>query len=326
MKRLCIIPLIIILTACVTSPTPATPTPKIETATVVPATETLIPTDTPIPTNTVEPTPTRDPSIPEEYIKDSSGNYTKTENGVTITWDSERKAGYSLMFDDFLFDERPAVEGILPDTLGLKVFIDAGITNWNKLTVTHPENMSPTPSDGSGPKQPMNGSGLVMNFIWDLMIWNGMIKDVPEFSTDQWYKLGGYTRHYNTLEGPQTLILKDGYVTTVYIRADYETLKADKENNKFSEVIGSTNLRSPSMRYMVKISSDTEGNTIVEMAPNIIDALRWSDDRIIEMYLFGFSSALASPDDPVIPRAAGFSSDVAMNNKKYPFFIIARQK
>jgi hypothetical protein len=325
MNRRSLLPiLIVILTSCVSSPSPSISTAKIETATAIPSTRT--PTNTPIPTNTVEPTPTRDPSIPEGYEKDASGNYTKTENGLTITWDRERNAGYSLLFDNFLMDKRPALEGTLPDTLELKVFIDVNITNWEKLTVTHPENMDPTSIDGSGPQSPFDGNQLLQNLIWEKMVKNGMIKDVPSFSSEQWYKLGGYTRHYNTEEGHQTLILKDGYVTTVYIRADYEALKADQENNKFSEVVGSTNLGSPSIRYMAKISSDTDGNTIVGTAPSIIDALQWSDNRIIEMFLFGFSSALASPDDPVHPRAAGLSSDVALNKKEYPFFMITRQK
>ena len=77
---------------------------------------------------------------------------------------------------------------------------------------------------------------------------------------------------------------------------------------------------------MVKISSDADGNTFVEIAPNIIDALQWSDNRIIEMYLLGFSNALSNPNDPVIPKAAGFSSDVAYNNKAYPYFVFTRQE
>ncbi len=329
MKRLCIIPLIVILTACVTSPTPATPTPKIETATVVPATETPIPTDTPIPTNTVEPTPTRDPSIPAEYIKDSSGNYTKTENGVTITWDSERKAGYSLMFDDFLMDHRPAIEGILPDTLGLKVFIDIAIVNWNTLTVTHKENMDPSPADKPtlSSDSSVRGSVIVENFLHDKMVWRGLIENDGDFDYDKWYKsTDGYTVHYNTLEGPQTLILKDGYATTVYIRADYEALKANQENNNFTEATSSSMLPSPLIKYMIKISSDKNGNTIVEMAPNITDALKWSDIRIIEMYLYGFANALSNQDDPLIPRPMSFSDEVAYNNKAYPYFIFTRQK
>lgn len=321
MKCLFLLPLLIIfLTGCAGSPTSAITASKIETSTALPATK------TPIPTNTIEPTPTKDPGIPEGYIKDSTENYTIVIDGITVIWDTDRNSGYSLMFDNFLIDERPAIEGRLPDTLGLKVFIDTAIVNWNKVTVTHPENMNPTAMDGSGPKQPMNGSGLVYNFIGDLMVRNGMIKDKLGFSTDQWYELGGYTRYYNTLEGPQTLILKDGYTTIVHIRADYEALNADMANNKFSDVVGSTNLGSPSIRYMVKISSDADGNTFVEIAPNIIDALQWSDNRIIEMYLLGFSNALSNPNDPVIPKAAGFSSDVAYNNKAYPYFVFTREE
>ncbi len=320
MKRLSLFPLLIIfLTGCASSPTPATIAPKIETSTALPATK------TPIPTNTIEPTSTKDPSIPEGYIKDSTGNYTIVIDGITVMWDTERNSGYSLMFDNFLIDERPAIEGILPDTLGLKVFIDTAIVNWNKLTVTHPENMDPTAMDGSGPKQPMNGSGLVYNFIGDKMVWNGMIKDRLDFSTDKWYELGGYTRYYNTLEGPQTLILKDGYTTTVHIRADYEALKADMENNKFTEANGG-NLGNPNIKYMIKISSDKDGNTYAEIAPNIMDALEWSDKRIIEMFLIGFANALSNQDDPLIPREMSFSSEVAYNNKTYPYFVFTRQK
>ncbi len=300
------------LTACVSSPAPSTPTQKIEPATVAPA------TNTPIPTNTIVPTPTRDPSIPEGYIEDASGNYTKTENGITITWDKERNAGYSLMFNDFLWDQRPEVEGTIRDTFEWRVFIDSNIANWNKLTVTHNQS---TIKSGT-----VDWSVIFHNFMADIMIRKGIIKDKPDFNYDQFYKSTGYTIQYTTPEGPQTLSLKDGNVTTVHIRADYDALKANMENNNFTEATGSTNLGSPSIKYMVKISSDKDGNTIVEIAPNINDALQWSDKRIIEMYLFGFSAAFCIPDELLIPRATSFSSDLAMNHASYPYFIFTRLK
>jgi ABC-type glycerol-3-phosphate transport system substrate-binding protein len=105
MKHLTLISLILILTACGAS----APTIVAETVTLPPAsTQTVetIATYTPEPTATITPTATeaRDPSIPAEYTKDASGKYTKIENGITVTWDPERNAGYSLMFDNFMWD------------------------------------------------------------------------------------------------------------------------------------------------------------------------------------------------------------------------------
>lgn len=306
------------LTACVSSPAPATPAKMPGTATAVPA------TNTPIPTNTIVPTPTRDPSIPEGYEKDGSGNYTKTENGLTITWDSERKSGYSLMFDDFLMDNRSAIEPYGRDSLELIAYIDTGIKNWDKVTVTHEENMDPSPADK--PTHRGDGNAIVRNFFYDHMVWRGLMENQGDFDHDKWYKSPeGYTVYYNTLEGPQKSILKDGYKTIVHIRADYEALKADMENSFFTEADGG-NLGNPNIKYMIKISSDKDGNTYTEIAPNLTDALEWSDKRIIEMFLYGFANALSNQDDPLIPRPMAFSNEVAYNNKAYPYFIFTWQK
>lgn len=96
MYRLCLISLIVILTACVSLPTPVTPTSNIETITLVPATKTSIPT------NTIVPIPSKDANIPEGYIKDVSGQYTKkvTTNGETFTfmWAVEKNQEGKLLF------------------------------------------------------------------------------------------------------------------------------------------------------------------------------------------------------------------------------------
>ena len=61
----------------------ATPTVLVET------TSTSIPTSIP-PTATIEPSPTVDPNMPKGATgKDANGNYTKMENGVTVTWNAE---------------------------------------------------------------------------------------------------------------------------------------------------------------------------------------------------------------------------------------------
>lgn len=319
MNRLCLIPLIVIMAACVSSPAPSTPTAKIETFTAVPATK------TPTPTNTIVPTPTRDPTIPEGYTEDASGNYTKTENGFPIIWDAEREAGYSLMFDDFLWDIGPDLEGAIlkdgktqvKDSLKLKVWIDSQITNWNKLTVSHAKNM-----DKFGV---INWTVFFQNSMWREMGFNGMLADGEDFSFDRWFG-AGYEKDYTTKDGPEKLIFGGGNVTTVHIRADYEALKAAQENNNFTDAEGSPFLGSPSIRYMVKISSDADGNTLVEIAPNITNTLEWKDPRIVEMYLYGLSNALCNPDALMIPRSTSFSADLAKNHANYPYFIFARSK
>ena len=230
MKRLSLIPLIVILTACISSPAPVTPTQKVETATFVSATK------TPIPTNTIEPIPTKDPNIPEGYIKDSSGNYTKTEDGFTLIWDVERNAEYSLLFEDDLWDNRPDLEGRLPDTLKLKVFVSTKLTNWNTLSISHEENKN---SFGV-----FDWTVLFQNFLWDVMIRREMIKDKVSYDNTVYYG-DGYTRHYSTIEGPQTITLKHGNGITVYIIDGFEALKADKENNYFYEVTGGKTIDAP---------------------------------------------------------------------------------
>lgn len=97
MKRLSLISLIVILIAFVSSCVPVTSTPKIETTTVI------SPINTPIPTNTTIPTPTKDPSIPEGYIKDVSGQYTRsiTANGETLIfrWVVEKNKEGQILFE-----------------------------------------------------------------------------------------------------------------------------------------------------------------------------------------------------------------------------------
>lgn len=317
MKHLCLIPLIAILIACASSPTPSTPTTKIETATAVPTTK------IPIPTNTIEPTPIRDPSIPEDYTENASGNYTKIENGFPVIWDTERKAGYSLMFDDFLWDQPPDMEAgttsdgkkHLTDQLELKVFIDSKIVNWHKLSVTHAENMDP-----------MNTSNWTMLFkslLLKAMTEKGLLSDPTHFSYDTWFNTSDYTIHYTTKDGNQSLILRDGNVTTVHIRADYEALLTNMNNNNYTLVDGA-NLGTPNIKYMVKISSDKDGNTFAEIAPSITDALEWSDMRIIEMYLLGITSPLTFVDIPYTPRSSSLGATLAKNHASYPYFIFTR--
>ena len=73
-----------LLSACAAATT-ATPTAFTEAS---PA-STLMPTSIP-PTVTMEPSPTVDPNMPEGATgKDAQGNWTKTENGIQVTWNAE---------------------------------------------------------------------------------------------------------------------------------------------------------------------------------------------------------------------------------------------
>ena len=84
-KLLLIISLLIalaLLSSCATATT-VTPTALVE------ASPTSTPTSIP-PTATIEPSPTVDPNMPEGATgKDANGNYTKTENGLTVIWNKD---------------------------------------------------------------------------------------------------------------------------------------------------------------------------------------------------------------------------------------------
>lgn len=317
MKRLSsLILLIATLTACVNSPTSATPTPKIETATPTP---TFIITETAEPTSTVTPDPLADAPKGYTNFDKNMGAWTRidADSGKTIFWDAEREEEVSVLFENDLWDQRPDLEGRLPDTLRLKVFISTKFTNWNTLSISHEENKNPFGVS--------DWTVIFQNFLWDIMIRREMIKNKVDFDNDTYYG-EGYTRNYNTIEGLQTITLKHGNVITVHIVDGFEELKADKENNNFYEVVSGKTIDAPSMIYMIHLTSDVNGNTYVEIAPNNSDVATWSERRIMEMFLVGFGNALANPDDPIVIKAAGFSSDLVNNHDAYPYFIFSWQK
>ncbi len=328
MKRLSLILLLIILTACVSSPAPTTLSPKNETET---PTSTAIITETAEPTSTVTPDPLADaPKGYTNFDKDM-GAWTRidAESRKTIFWDAERKEDVSLMFEGNLWDLGPELEGNKieygsikytdSDSMNLNLYISTAIINWNKLTVTHNENTDPLGT--------RNWTLIFQNFLWQEMVRRGLIKDPIDFKDEIWYSQDGYTINYETKEGPQLLRLNTDHSITVHIRADFDALKADQTNNNFSEVVGSANLGSPVMRYMLKISSDDRGNTFVEIAPNIVDALEWSDATFIELALIGEANAICNPDTPVMnPRDMSLSTNLAMNHDAFPYFIFTRAK
>lgn len=239
------------------------------------------------------------------------------ESGKTIYWDAERNAEYSLMFNDDLWDRRPDLESQLPDSLRLKVFIDPRLENWNKLTVTHEENMS---KQGE-----IDWTVFFQNTLWTKMMFAGLITDELDFSNELFYNGVGYTKNYNTNDGPQKLTLKAGNISSVYIRSDYEALLADSENNGFTQANGG-DLGGVAIKYMIRITSDADGNTTTEIAPSISDISSIPDARHIEMYLFGFSNALCNPDDPVVPRATSLSTELAKNHSVYQYFVFTRSE
>lgn len=316
MKRLSLIPLIVILTACVSSPAPVTPTQKIETATPTP---TVTITDTAEPTSTVTPDPLADAPKGYTNFDKETGVWTRidAESGKTIFWDVERNAEYSLLFEDDLWDHRPDLESNYEDSMRLKVFISPKLTNWNKLTVTHKENLDPTGT--------INWTLVFHAFLKDTMVWGGMINSDADFSWDQYYG-AGYTRHFNTIEGPQSVTLKHGNIQTVHIIDGFEAIKADSENNHFMLVNGSSTIGAPAISFMVRIRTDAKGNTFTEIAPNNSDVSTWSEKRIMEMMLVGLTNVLQNPSDPLKIVSAGFSSDLVMNHSAYPYFIFAWRK
>ena len=317
MKLLSFILLIVTLTACVSSPAPVTPAPKITTATSTP---TFIITKTAEPTSTVTPDPLA--NAPKGYTNFDKeiGVWTRidAESGKTIFWDVERNAEYSLLFEDDLWDHRPDLESNYEDSMRLKVFISPKLTNWNKLTVTHEENMDPTGT--------INWTLVFLSFLQDEMVRKGILENKDDFSWERYYDSTGYTRNYITLDGPQRLTLKHGNISTVHIIDGFDELKADSENNQFTEVIGAGTIDAPAITFIMRITSDADGNTFTEIAPKITDVSLWSDERIMEWFLFGFANALCIPDEPLIPRPASFSSDLVNNHDNYPYFIFTWQK
>jgi len=299
----------------------------------------VIPTNTAIPTSTftpIPPTPTVVTPTPDPLANAPKGftNFDKTlgvwtrideESGKTVFWDAEKQTEYSLLFDDFLLDYGPDIEGSimldgktrLSDQLEFKVYIDPSIQNWNKLTLTHKENADPS--------NKVNWTSYFGTNLVERMIYKDLVSSQLDFNLNKWYTKG-YSISYKTKEGAQTLFLGNGNVTTVHIRGDYEALKANQDNNNFTDTVGGDLRGDSNIKYMVKISSDKDGNTFVEIAPNITDALKWSDKRIIEMILFGFSDALCIPDEILIPRPTPFSSEVAVNHVSFPYFTFTRTK
>jgi hypothetical protein len=320
MKRLILIPLILILTACASGKnagvTPPTNVMSAEPSVV----KTLVPekTQTPIPT-----TPTENPLVnaPEGFTlyDEAIGMWSRidAESGKVIFWDAERQVEFSVLFNDDLWDKRPDIEQRIPDTLRLKAYISPKFTNWSALTLTHEENMDD--------ESTRDWTTIFQNILWEKMIARGMIKDKGDFSQDIYYS-SGYTRQYNTTEGPQTLTLKHGNGITVHLIDGFDAIKAQSATNFFKEVKGSQNIDAPSMTYMVRITSDKDGNTFVEVVPNISDVASWPEERIMEMLFVGFSNALGNPDNPISIKAAGLSTDLVNNSKDFPYFIFSWAK
>jgi hypothetical protein len=324
MKRLALIPLILILiialvlSACSGSaPTAAmaTETPQPVITEIAQATATY----TPEPTATVAATATEfvDPNIPAGYTKDASGNYTKNENGFTYTWDKERNEGSRTLLNAFAWDVDPKREADgQRDSMKIVLTIGEGIVNEEALTLTHKENMDPDNT--------RNWTFFFENTLLDGMSRQGQFANQTGFSYQKWYSPEGYIIPYETKEGKKTLRLGVESVMRVDVRSDFKALEAGMDTNGFSKV-KSLGL-GPIKYYMVKISSDDKGNMIVEMAPSETDALKWTDGEIHEMLFSGLGWVLERQPDALEPSWSTFTSILAGNLNKYKFVDITRTK
>ncbi len=134
MKRLfLIISLLIALALLSACATPMTATPTALAVTTPTSTPILIP-----PTATIEPSPTVDPNMPEGATgKDANGNYTKTENGMTVVWNKDLNTWERhLNVNDqgiplINFNQMQHDQGGMKDGLNLFVNVSDQVPGWN---------------------------------------------------------------------------------------------------------------------------------------------------------------------------------------------------
>jgi hypothetical protein len=273
-----------LLSACAT-PMTATPTALIVT------TPTSTPTSIP-PTATIEPSPTVDPNMPEGATgKDVNGNYTKTENGLTVTWNADLKTWERhIMVNDTgipLFPHGTASHSMgLTDQMMLHVNISDKVPGFDKI-----ESLSFVGITGDGLSS-ADYPEFANLFNADVQI---ALKERmgSKFIGFQQLGSGELSLSFTTTErsepwswklGPNTTVDVD--IVAAPVGSGFQTWKCPmwKDLNK-------------SYIFQTRLFTDDQGNLHVWFVPDPtipIDQYAREDD--MTMYLFGVASIMNNSD------------------------------
>lgn len=313
--------LTIFLVSCGAPSTPAS------TATLIPS-ATSVPTLSSTVTPEVTPTATKDPNVPKGYTNDTSGKYSKVENGFTYIWDEEREAGYRLYFSGYVLD-KTAPNAI--DQLLMTVEIDDAVVGEESLPkLKHHAN--------TDPPNTKNWTSLVQDVLYKNMGRAGMFPNPNAFDLAPWNsKENEPTYHqfhfdFKNSEGSQQWGLWTGSQVFVHIRSDYDTLKANTEDIRFSDVEGQIGY-GPKMNYMIRMWTEN-GNLHLDIAPNLA-ASEWTEKQIMEMFMFGPASVMegaiyaTTPEDaaklPDYSKLASWSTlSIFVLNDQYRLFDMSQ--
>ncbi len=267
-----------LLNACATSATTInTSIPSTETSTQSPApsqTLTILPTSTETP----------DPNAPEGWTgKDAQGNYIKTENGITVTWNTELNTWerHIIVNDDgvplFPVNDAGHAAGYT-DQMKLHVNISDKVPGFDKV-----ESLSFHSSVVNS-----GGDTLINVFIVDLQ---KALKSRMGSAYHDNYQLftGGLSLSFTTAERPQPWVWKLGPNTTVDvdiidapIGPGFQTWKCPMWKNPTKSYI-----------FQTRLFTDDQGNLHVWLIPDpTIPIDQYSREDDMAMYLFGVASIM----------------------------------
>ncbi len=315
-------PLFLITFLLISCGVPSTPAP---TAALIPS-ATSVPTLSSTVTPEVTPIATKDPNVPKGYTNNASGKYSKVENGLTYIWDEEREAGYRLYFSGYVLDKTD-LNAI--DQLLMTVNIDDAVIGEESLhKLKHHAN--------TDPPNTRNWTSLVQDVLYKNMGRAGMFPNPNAFSLAPWVsKEGEPTYHqfhfdFKNSEGPQQWGLWTGSQIVVHIRGDYDALKANAQDTRFSDVKGQIKY-GPKMNYMIRMWTEN-GNLHIDLAPNL-PASEWTEKQLMEMFMFAPASIMegaiyaTTPEDaaklPDYSELASWSTlSIFVLNDEYRLFDI----
>lgn len=274
-KAVVIIALIVSTTSCATPTPAATPT------------TTTTPAPTVTPAATLTPTATIDPNMPPDATgKDAQGDYTKSENGITVVWNAK----LSIWERHLNLDDK-GIPFILPTNLGLsagyknQVFLYVNIADtvpgFEMLTSI---SLHPGVNEFPPPGSPNWRPNFSDQFSSDLFVKLNRPRDMFTALAQ------GASIQFTTLEGQQTWKL--GPNTKIVV----DILDAPVGNG-FRKWWG---MYDDPPKYMVRIFTDEQGNLHEWIVPSIaVDQL--TKEQLAEIFILAPAQVLGGSDQRYLP-------------------------